>query len=301
MPHTYLIAGATGNVGGRAAHQLLKQGHQVIALGRDKAKLQALSSAGAEVQAVSLDDTHTLTTQLTRAKAAFFLIPPEWASQDFIAHREALAQSITQAVEKSGISHVVFLSSQGAHRLDKNGPITGVAHQERRFQALGQRTGQHILNLRPGFFMENLWANLPLIKQADILPAPIGPSIVGPVIATRDIGDYAARRLAALDFSGVTHADLHGPADLSYSEMAHILGQALGVPVTFVQAPEDQALQGMLGAGMSSVLAHLYLEFYRSWNEGVIFGPSQRTPDSTTPTTLAQFARQVLAPAFKHV
>lgn len=50
-----ILTGATGFLGGTIARRLLKQGERVIALGRDRAKLQALAEAGAETYALDLE------------------------------------------------------------------------------------------------------------------------------------------------------------------------------------------------------------------------------------------------------
>ena len=52
---------------------------------------------------------------------------------------------------------------------------------------------------------------------------------------------------------------------------------------------------GMLAAGMSPSFADAVLETARSFNEGEPWGSQQRTVRNTTPTTLAQWARQAFA------
>jgi hypothetical protein len=46
-------------------------------------------------------------------------------------------------------------------------------------------------------------------------------------------------------------------------------------------------------------VATLYMEMTRGFNDGKIRPTQKRTPDTTTPTTLEDFARSVWAPAYK--
>ena len=56
-----LVVGATGQLGGVIARKLLAAGVPVRALARDRAKLEALAAAGAEVAAVDLLDLPKVT------------------------------------------------------------------------------------------------------------------------------------------------------------------------------------------------------------------------------------------------
>ena len=55
-----IITGATGFLGGAIARRLLKEGERVMALGRDRGKLQALADAGAETHAIDLEADNPL-------------------------------------------------------------------------------------------------------------------------------------------------------------------------------------------------------------------------------------------------
>lgn len=55
-----IITGATGFLGGAIARRLLQEGEQVVALGRDRAKLAALETLGAEVYALDLSSDDPL-------------------------------------------------------------------------------------------------------------------------------------------------------------------------------------------------------------------------------------------------
>jgi hypothetical protein len=49
--------------------------------------------------------------------------------------------------------------------------------------------------------------------------------------------------------------------------------------------------------GMSPGAAGAMLDLYRAINDGTIVSEEPRSPVTTTPTTLTDFAREILAPA----
>ena len=111
------------------------------------------------------------------------------------------------------------------------------------------------------------------------------------MIATRDIGRVAAARLASRGWIGHFVRELHGPADLSFDEVARIVGDVLGRKVEFVKCTQDQARQALLENAMSENAIELMLEMYEAVEEGRL-RPSSRVLRTTTPTTLAEFARE---------
>jgi uncharacterized protein YbjT (DUF2867 family) len=119
-----------------------------------------------------------------------------------------------------------------------------------------------------------------------------------PIIATKDIGAVAAKRLLALDFSGHSALELMGPRDVTMTEVTAALGAAIGKPdLKYVAFPYADAVKGMVQAGIPEELAGMYAELSRAFNEGM--KPTQpRSAQTTTPTTIEEFARTVFAPAF---
>ena len=55
------------------------------------------------------------------------------------------------------------------------------------------------------------------------------------MIATRDIGRVAAKRLSDPTWTGHCVRELHGPADLCFDEAAEILSEALGRKIKYVK------------------------------------------------------------------
>ena len=287
-----VVMGASGNTGKTVAEALLARGQKVRVMGRDAGKLQAFAARGAEVAAGDAGDPAYLARAFAGAESAYTLIPPDARVPDFRAHQDRVGEATVKGLRQAGVKRVAFLSSVGADLPAGTGPIAGLHAQEERLRALGG----DVLLLRPGYFFENLYANLPLIQHQGINGSAIAPDVKMSMIATRDIGAAAASALAAKDFSGVQVRNLLGPRDLTMVEVTRILGAKIGKPdLAYVQFPYE-AFQGALEqAGLSKDLAQLYVEMSRAFNAGIVKPVGGRTPASTTPTTFESFAGELAA------
>lgn len=284
----YTITGATGNTGRRIAEALLEAGRQVRVVGRSMARLKEMAARGAEPFVASLDDRAAMTRALEGACAAYLMIPPSYGEADLRGYQNRIGQALAEAVSASGISHIVNLSSVGAHLADGVGPINGLHDQEQRLNRLARG---HVLHLRPASFMENVLFNINLIKQAGINGTPLRADLTIPMIATQDIAAVAARRLLALDFSGKTVQELLGPREMSMTDVTRIIGKAIGKPdLAYVQFSYDEAEGAMIKTGMSRDVARAFVEMYRAFNDGLLCPSEPRSAANTTPTSFDAFA-----------
>lgn len=289
----YVITGATGNTGRRIAEALLEKGKQVRVVGRSMERLKGLAAHGAEPRVASLDDVDAMTRALQGARAAYLMIPPSYGEPDFRGYQNRVGQALADAAAAAGVSHVVNLSSVGAHLAERVGPINGLHDQEQRLNRL---VGVSVLHLRPVSFMENVLFNIHLIKQAGINGTPLRADLAIPMIATQDIAAIATRRLLALDFSGKTTQELLGPREISMVEATRILGRAIGRPdLPYIQFPYEEAEQAMLGAGMAPSVACAFIEMYRAFNDGLLRPTEPRSAANTTPTSFETFANTFAA------
>jgi uncharacterized protein YbjT (DUF2867 family) len=293
---TIAVMGASGNIGGRISEQLLTAGHKVRALGRSAEKLAGLKARGADVLLGDVVDTAFLTHAFSGADGAFTLQPPNPTAADYPPRQNEEGETIARAAGDSGVPYLVALSSVGADLSAGTGPIAGLHRQEERLKRL---TKTNVLVLRPGYFFENFLHVLGLIKHQGINGSAIGGDTVLPMIATRDIGDVAARALASRDWSGFQVRELLGPRDLTHTEATRILGAAIGKPdLPYVTFPYPDYAAAMVQAGLSKSMADLYAEMAKAFNDGIVVSREGRTASNTTPTTFEQFARDVIAPAY---
>jgi uncharacterized protein YbjT (DUF2867 family) len=189
------------------------------------------------------------------------------------------------------------LSSVGAHLSEGTGPILGLHDLEAKLDTLRDAA---VVHLRPAYFMENHLWSIPVIRGQGFNGSPVLPDAPIPMVATKDIADAATRLLLGGTFTEHPVRYLLGPRDLTMSEATRILGDAIGNPgLKYVQFPEEEARKAMLGMGMSRSVVEAMLEMERGFNAGTIRPTQERNSQSTTPTTLEEFANTVFARAYK--
>ncbi len=293
----YVVLGASGNTGHIVAKNLLARQQKVRVVGRNSAHLQALAAQGAEIFVGDVTDVSALTKAFQRADSAYVMIPPNPASNDPLGYQERVSDAIAAAVKSAGIKNVVSLSSIGADKTSRTGPVLGLHHLE---QKLNQIDSANILYLRAGYFMENTLPQVGAIRMTGSVIGPFRPDLKLPMIATRDIGAAAADALLSLGFHGKQTRELLGQRDLDYTEIAAIIGKAIGKPnLGYVHAPDDQVRSAMVQMGMSEKFAGLLLEMTASLNSGYMRALEPRTPRNTTPTPFETFVAESFVPAYQ--
>jgi uncharacterized protein YbjT (DUF2867 family) len=293
----YVITGATGNTGSVAAEKLLEKGEKVRVVGRDANRLERFTQKGAEAFVADVTDAGALEKAFSGAKAVYAMIPPNHTAPDFRAYQERVSDVLAAAIEKSGVTHVVALSSCGADKPDKVGPVVGLHNLEKKFEAID---GLNALFLRAGYFMENLLPQVGVLQSFGMVAGPIRPDLPLAMIATRDIGAAAADSLTKLDFVGKQSRELLGTRDVTYSEAARIIGAAIGKPdLAYKQLSAAQLKPALTQMGMSSSMADLLLEMADSLNSGYMKPLEPRSPKNTTPTAIETFVAEVFIPAYR--
>jgi uncharacterized protein YbjT (DUF2867 family) len=293
----YVITGATGNTGKVIAEKLLAAGQKVRVMGRSAEKLQPLVAQGAEAFTGSVDDAAAMTNAFTGARAVYAMIPPSMKATDYRAEQDRISDALAAAIEKAGVTHVVTLSSFGADKPAKTGPVVGLYNLEQKLNAIATLNALH---LRAGYFMENLLPQMGVIRSMGMMAGPLKGDLLVPMIATRDIGEYAADALAALQFSGKQTRELLGARDLTMKEAAAIIGTAIGKPgLSYTHPPSMMLKPAMVAMGISSNVVELLLEMSDALNSGHMVALEPRSPENTTPRTLEWFAANVFAPAFQ--
>src|SRR5262249_17486083 len=158
-------------------------------------------------------------------------------------------------LKDSGVKHVVSLSSFGADKTDKTGPVVGLHNLEEKLNSI---PGLNTLHLRAGYFMENTLGQVGAIKNFGTTGGPLKGDLKLPLIATQDIGEAAADELVKLDFTGHQTRELHGQRDLSMKEVATVIGEAISKPgLGYMQLPNMAIRPAFLQLGMSGPVADL--------------------------------------------
>jgi uncharacterized protein YbjT (DUF2867 family) len=287
----YVILGASGNTGSIIVNSLLLKGQKVRVMGRDAGRLERFVRKGAEAVTANVSDAAALTKAFSGARAAYLMLPPS-SRED----QERQSDAIAKAVTGSGLRYAVHLSSYGAQVPEGTGPVAGLHSSEQKLNAI---RGLNVLHLRAGYFMENNLAAIGIIQGMGMVGNALLPDLKLPMIATRDIGDYAARRLLDLDFSGKQTRELLGERDLSMTEATAVIARGIGKPdLRYEQFPYDRVQQVLTQMGVPPKTAAVYIELYKAINAGVYVGQEPRSPENSTPMSFEEFVQDVFAPAY---
>jgi uncharacterized protein YbjT (DUF2867 family) len=293
----YVVLGATGHTGSIIANTLLLKGERVRVVGREASRLERFVRKGAEGFTANVSDAAALTEAFSGARAAYLMVPPNMTSLDYRADQERESDAIAKAVKDSGLHYAVFLSSFGAHAAEGTGPIAGLHSAEQKLNAI---SALNVLHLRAGYFMENNLSAIGMIQGMGIFGHALLPDLKIPMIATRDIGDYAAGRLLKLDFAGKQTRELLGERDISVNEATSIIARGIGKPdLRYVQFPYDQVQQVLMQMGIQPKTAGQFIEMYKAINERLVAAQEPRSPENTTPTSFEKFVQDVFVPAYQ--
>jgi uncharacterized protein YbjT (DUF2867 family) len=288
----YVILGGGGNTGSIIANSLLSKGEKVRVLGRDAGRLQRFVRKGGEAFTADLSDAAALTKAFSGARAAYLMLPPLNSREE----QERQSDAIAKAVKDSGLRYAVHLSSYGAHVPGGTGPVAGLHSSEQKLNGI---TSLNVLHLRAAYFMENNLAAIDMIQGMGMLGHALLPDLKLPMIATRDVGGYAAQRLLDLDFSGKQTRELLGERDLSMTEATAVIARGIGKPdLRYEQFPYDQVQQALTQMGFSPRKAAVYIEMFEAINAGLLAALELRSSQNSTPTSFEKFVQDVFAPAY---
>ena len=289
----YVILGANGNTGSIIANFLLSKDKKVRVVGRDTERLQRLVRKGAEAFKADVSDAAALTNAFGGARAAYLMLPPLNSREE----QERQSDAIAKAAKESGLRYAVHLSSYGAHVPEGTGPVAGLHSSEQKLNAISDL---NVLHLRAAYFMENNLAAIDMIHGMGRFGHALLPDLKLPMIATRDIGDFAAQRVLELDFSGKQTRELLGDRDLSMVEATAVIGRGIGKPdLRYEQFSYDQVRQALTQMGFSPKKAAVYIEMFEAINAGILAAQEPRSPENSTPTSFEKFVQDVFAPAYR--
>ena len=285
----YVVAGVTGNTGSVAAETLLAQDKQVTVIVRSAEKGEPWKAKGAKVAISSLDDRPKMTEILRDAEGAYLLIPPNYESGNYLEGRRRLIQALAEAVDASKIEHVVLMSSSGAHLPSGTGLIL-VNHMGE--EAI-KKVARNLTILRPGSFVENWAAVLGAAKANGVLPTFHSPQHKLVMIATPDVGRFAAESL--LDPPpGRRILNLAGPQEYSPEDIAQILSGLLGREVRVVNPPMSAAVATFMKAGFSEEVARLFAEMHEAANTGKLVFEKEGAEFRRGTTTAGEVLQKML-------
>jgi len=145
--------------------------------------------------------------------------------------------------------------------------------------------------------MENLLHSIQPIRFTGQFSTTVPGDAKAPWVATQDIADKAVQLLLDKTWSGKDSVGVLGPEDLSYNEIAKIMGQTLGKEIKYESISGESLKAALMQFGATEAAAEGLVELYDSMKNGV-FNMVPRTTETSSPTTFRVWCEEVFKPAF---
>jgi len=291
----YVITGGAGHISKPLALKLMEAGHEVTVIGRNAEHLNELTDKGAKAAIGSVEDAAFLEKAFAGADAVYTMVPPNYATNNLKAYIASVGKRYAEAIAANKIKYVVNLSSVGAHMKEGAGPVSGLYYVESALNALAD---SNILQLRPAYFYYNLFGQVPMVKNMNLVGSNFGGNDKLMLTDPRDIAEVAADALLKLDFKGKSIRYIASD-ERTGDEIASVLGTAIGKPdLKWVEFTDEQAVGGMIQAGIPEELAKNYGEMGHAIHSGEFTRDYWQNRPQLSKTKLEDFAPQ-FAQAYK--
>ena len=268
---SYVVTGATGQVGSAVVDYLLAKSVSVHVIIRSEDKAQAFRSRNIQVTIGDLTDIEVLTKVFQDAKAVFAMNPPGYEKPDLLLAAANVSQALATAIQAAKVERVVVLSSVGAELSAKTGCILTTHTLE---EAL-KKSAPQVVIVRCAWFTEN-WLSAASAVKAGHTPV-LGSMLQKldrkiPHVATNDIGrvvsEYMLKPNSEVD--KLTVIQLEGPEPYSPNDIAKAVGDVLGNSVAAVPLTDDHIREILSKHAWPKTTADNWIEMVRSFDDNTI-------------------------------
>ncbi|UUZ60086.1 NAD(P)H-binding protein [Nocardioides sp. B-3] len=244
---TYLVTGASGQLGRLTVRALLSQGvaaSDVVATARNTAAISDLAALGVVTRAADYTDPASLKEAFAGVDRALLI------SSSAVGERVAQHANVIDAARDAGVELLGYTS---VTRADTSQMI--LAGEHRATEELLAASGLPVVLLRNSWYLENYTAQATTALEHGVVLGAAGEGRVS--AATR--ADYAAAAAAALvadDRAGRVH-ELGGDVAFTLEEYAATLAAESGRPVAYRDLPAAELSAAPVGAGLPGPYADI--------------------------------------------
>jgi len=244
------VVGATGNTGRAVVKELQALGQNPVCIVRNADKAKEVLGANAKVAVAELTDKGALEKALQGVESVFVVT----------GHNPAMVEqqgNVMEAAEKAGAKYLVRVSGGPAVAKQDSPSVVGRGHYALD-QALMNSSKIGGVILRPGLFMQNMFGQIPLIKEGKIV-VPVAKDKPMALTDVRDTGALGARVVAnpaayagkSIEFTGKL---------TTYGDFANVFSQVLGKPMTCITTTVEQTEQTLKSRNMPDwLVTHLVM------------------------------------------
>ena len=250
-----LVAGATGTNGSALIIELSGRNVPVRALVRSADGARGRFGPDVELAEGDLSDPASLA-------AAFDGIDKAYVVLAVLPTTVELFGNFFEAAKHAGVSQLVKFSGLGA---STDSP-SEIIRQHGETDDMLRNSGLNYTILRPNSFHQNMLWQAGVIAATDTFYLPVGEAAQS-TIDVRDIAAVTASVLLDDGHDGQVY-DLTGPEGLSFHDVARIIGEERGRPVSYVPVTREDAEQAMLQQGMPAWSARALAEIQALFGTG---------------------------------
>jgi len=275
---TYLITGATGEVGSRVVRQLLERNIRPRVLVRSEEKARSLFGDCIDVCVGDLA-VPASTRRAIRGTDTVFLVNVGPA----IPERDKAAAMICKEV---GVQKIVKLSSMDV----EHGLAIGAWHEKG--EAAIRTTGIPFTFVRPTGFMSNLLAWAHSIRTESVVRSSTADGR-RPFIHSEDIASVCLAALVNGEYTGEA-LPITGPESLTFGEVTAIISEALGRPLSYQVISDEEARERYSRISGSQEETEAHVALWRAIREGRLAATTDRVERilGRKPITLRQWASE---------
>jgi uncharacterized protein YbjT (DUF2867 family) len=249
---TFLITGATGDIGSKVVELLIRRGERPRVFVRDIHKARSLFGDRVDVLVGDLTSPESLRAALHGVDALFLV-----NSGPQIPVRDEMAATTARAM---GVKHLVKLSSMDVQQ----GLAIGAWHE--RGEAAVRASGVPFTFVQPTGFMSNVLAWAPSVKAEGVVRASTGDGR-RPFIHSDDIAAVAVTALTTRAYIGESLL-ITGPEALSFAEVTARIGAVIGRPLILQQISDEEARQRYSRISGSAEETEAHVALWRAIREG---------------------------------
>ncbi|WP_425864857.1 SDR family oxidoreductase [Arthrobacter sp. TWP1-1] len=244
---TILITGATGQLGRLVVEALLDQNvpaGEIVATGRDLAKLADLADRGVQVRPIDYSDPASLREAFSDADKVLLVSGSE-VGQRLPQHLNVIA-----AAKEAGVGLIAYTSIANA---DTTG--MALAGEHKATEDALRESGLPFVLLRNGWYLENYTEQLGNFLQHGAVLGSAGEGRVS-AASRADFAQAAAAVLIAKDQAGKVY-ELGGDTAFTLAELAESVAAVTGQQVAYQDLPAEGYTQALVGAGVPEQFAQI--------------------------------------------
>ena len=275
-----VVTGATGQLGRLVIAALLKKipAAQIAAAVRNMEKAKDLAALGVQVRQADYNQPANWDVALKGADKVLLISSSE------IGQRAQQHKAVIDAAKRAGVKLLAYTSV-----LHADTSVLGLAGEHRETEAHIRASGVPAVLLRHGWYTENYTMGVPTALKLGAVYGCAGDGRISS--ATR--ADYAEADVAALtaDNQAGKVYELAGDTAYTLTEFAAEISRQSGKAIGYVNLPEADYKQALLGAGLPEPLAALLADSDTGVSKGALFDDGKQLSKligrATTPLAMA--------------